>query len=68
MHDAWGEPALSNDNEMNIGGDRVDHSALREVEQRFLRAAEAHVAALTTPWWRRTVNRARLRHVGSGAG
>jgi hypothetical protein len=65
MHDAWLEPALSDDNEMNIGADRVDLSALREVEQRFLRAAEAHVAALTTPSWRRVVNRVAQRRGGS---
>jgi hypothetical protein len=68
MHAAWGEPALSDDNDMNIGGDRVDLSALRDVEQRFLRAAEAHVGALTTPWWRRVLNRVQQRRGRSAAG
>lgn len=67
MHEAWGEPALSDDNAMNIGGDRVDLSELRDVEQRFLRAAEAHVAALTNPRWRRALNRVQQRR-GASAG
>lgn len=54
MREAWTQPALDNDAGMNIGTDRVDLSELRESEQRFLRVAEEHVRALTTPWWRRS--------------
>ena len=57
MQRAWEEPALDDDKGMNIATDRVDLAGLQEVEQRFLRAAEAHVAALTTPWWRRIPRR-----------
>jgi hypothetical protein len=54
MRAAWLEPALDNDAGMNIGPDRVDLSELRTAEERFLKAAENHVKALTTPWWRRS--------------
>ena len=61
MRAAWQEPALSDDAGMNIGSDRVNLAELREAEQNFLRAAEAHVTALATPLWRRAVNRFRSR-------
>ncbi|RBY81687.1 hypothetical protein DQ238_06590 [Geodermatophilus sp. TF02-6] len=54
MRAAWLEPALDNDAGMNIGPDRVDLSELRTAEETFLKAAENHVKALTTPWWRRS--------------
>jgi hypothetical protein len=53
MREAWKEPPLDDDEGMNIGPDRVDLGALKAAEQRFLKAAETHVAAITKPWWRR---------------
>ena len=53
MREAWLGPALDNDAGMNIGPDRVDLSELKPAEDEFLKAAKAHVEALTTPWWRR---------------
>jgi hypothetical protein len=57
MREAWQGPALDDDQGMNIGADRVDLSGLKDAEQTFLGAAEAHVAALTTPRWWRAVSR-----------
>jgi hypothetical protein len=51
MREAWKEPALDNDEGMNIGPDRVDLSVLEVAEERFLEAAKTHVAAITKPWW-----------------
>jgi hypothetical protein len=69
MREAWQGPALSTDDGMNIGTDRVDLSALKDAEQAFLDAAKSHVAALTTPLWRRALNKLRrLTDRGAGAG
>jgi hypothetical protein len=57
MRAAWQEPALDEDAGMNIGPDRVDLTELATAEQQFLQAAKAHVAALTTPRWRRLFSR-----------
>lgn len=57
MRAAWLEPALDDDAGMNIGPDRVDLTELATAEQQFLQAAKSHVAALTTPWWRRLFSR-----------
>ena len=69
MRGAWQEPALDDDAGMNIGLDRVDLTELQTAEQRFLRAAEAHLTALDTPIWRRWVSSTRtvgvLRQAGS---
>jgi hypothetical protein len=59
MRAGWQEPALNDDAGMNIGPDRVDLAELREAEKRFLRAAETHVTALTTPLWLRALKRLR---------
>lgn len=67
MRDAWEEPALDDDGGMNIAIDRVDLRELGEAEQRFLRAAEAHVAALATPWWRRALATVRRDRTGAAA-
>lgn len=64
MRAAWLEPALNNDVGMNIGPDRVDMSELRTSEETFLKAAENHVKALTTPWWRRSPKPAAERSEG----
>ncbi|WP_433272265.1 hypothetical protein ACQPZA_18790 [Pseudonocardia xinjiangensis] len=56
MRMGWQEPGLNDDIGMNIGPDRVDLAELQEAEQRFLRATEAHVTALITPWWQRALN------------
>jgi hypothetical protein len=53
MREAWNEPALDNDEGMNIDPDRVDLSVLEVAEERFLEAAQTHVAAITRPWWHR---------------
>ena len=57
MRAAWLESALDNDAGMNIGPDRVDLSELRTAEEVFLKAAENHVKAITTFWWRRPRSR-----------
>jgi hypothetical protein len=63
IRDAWKAPALDSDAGMNIGSDVVNLSALELAEQRFLSAANEHVAALTRSWPRRALNRlSRPRH------
>lgn len=51
MHAAWLESSVNKDADMNIGGDRVDLTALKAAEEAFLVAAEDHVKAMTKPWW-----------------
>ncbi|MFI6789514.1 hypothetical protein ACIBG4_19535 [Nonomuraea sp. NPDC050383] len=40
---------------MSIGLDRVDLTDLGPAEEKFIAAVEKHVAALTSPWWKRNV-------------
>lgn len=57
MRYAWNAPALDNDEGMNIGSNLVDLTALEPAERRFIRAANAHVAALTKSWPQRVRDR-----------
>jgi hypothetical protein len=68
MREAWTEPALDNDEGMNISPDRVDLSVLKVAEDRFLDAAKTHVAAITKPWWRRGHTAARRLGAADGGG
>jgi hypothetical protein len=56
MHEAWKLPGLDNDQGMNIGTDRVDLTSLKPAEEKFIAAMETHVAAVTEPWWKRTIS------------
>jgi hypothetical protein len=66
MRAAWQEPALDDDAGMNIGLDRVNLAELREAEQKFLRGAEVHVAALDAPLWQRALKRLRAGNRAAG--
>ncbi|MFE0147751.1 hypothetical protein ACFWY5_11430 [Nonomuraea sp. NPDC059007] len=59
MHEAWKVPGLENDEGMNIGPDRVDLTDLGPSEEKFIASVEQHVAAITSPWWKRTGTLAR---------
>lgn len=49
--DAWNTPAITRDQDMNIGPDKVDLSSLRPFEEAYIKAADAHVADFLK--WRR---------------
>jgi hypothetical protein len=53
IHDAWNTPPILDDRGMNLGPDIVDLSELKQYEEAFMRAADAHVAGLVAHWWSR---------------
>lgn len=50
MRQAWQDPAITSDRDMNISPDLVDLSSLVAYEKAYLDEVAKHLAALT-PWW-----------------